>query len=195
MTQNSSKTEKETSIKGAKEDSQDELTGNTEKETEEEDPTLLRKEDEAEERAEYQDPNLESTEIAKPVEKKPVKSVFKKAEGALTAIEAARRLQNFARRKAKERIYITSFPIIFPRQEINTYVFWISSMEKICVDIFQEKKKPQELHLELKDLGLNSVQELKRASDLDIALLPFISQQNERVVFKKTGEGKSSHLK
>ena len=80
--------------------------------------------------------------------------------------------------------------------KVLIYVFWIAAAQKVCVDLYQEGASSQELILELKDLGLHSLQELKSAAHLDTLLLPFISFQNGNAWFSANGtQYKISQLK
>ena len=202
---NTLKPGKETSVQDIKEIPREENGGDSQKDAEEEEPITIHKEDprgpveeESEDHPADQGSHLTEAKPTEPSEKRPIKQLLKKelrTNSALTAMEAAIRIQKLARKKNKERVYITSFPVFFDKQEVKTYVFWIPSIQKVCVDTYWDKKKPQELHLELKDLGLHGVQDLKRAQQLDLWLLPFISKQNDRLAFKKTEEVKTSTLK
>ena len=110
-------------------------------------------------------------------------------------MQAVQKIQHLIRKKAKERIFIMSFPLLIRSAEITTYVFWLSSKEKVCVDMHQEGRNRQELLLGLNELGIHSLQELKSSSQLDALLLPFISYSQGSVWFKKHDNEKRANPK
>lgn len=153
-----------------------------------------------------QDSRIESlqetcAEKPKPVSPKAKKQApinESKPDKGLTKVQAVQRIQRFARKKNKKRVYISSFPIIFDTLEIAAYVFWNPAKHKICIDIIQEDQGSQELLLDLEDLDLHSVQELRSmnvTSALDVLLVPYISHRNRMIWFKKGGKSKKSNPK
>ena len=75
--------------------------------------------------------------------------------------------------------------LFFGEMKTSIYVFWLPSTEEVLVELHRKDAEAQELVLVLSDLGLHTFRKLQLATEFDWRLMPYISYEDDRLVFKK----------
>lgn len=106
--------------------------------------------------------------------------------------EEAKKNQKMMKRKHRFAIFVMRQALYFGDLKTTIIVFWLPQTEEVLVELHRKGLEAHELILKLKDLNLHRFHKRELSLEFDLRFLPYVSYEDDCLVFNKGGEAKRS---